>query len=157
MIVVGIDLGLKGALAVSDGVGYSCIPMPLIGKQINWTEVLHWLAGPPPPDWLVVEALKPFPGTQRNALFRMGEQMGTIAGVALAAKIPFLPVTPRKWQTATLLPVQGDTKTRSIKTAQSLYPDFDLTFGGRFKKPHDGAADALCILDWGIRHTKGLP
>jgi len=46
-----------------------------------------------------------------------------------------------------------DTKTMSIKRAQELYPDADLTPTERAKKPSDGICDALCIAEY-LRRIK---
>lgn len=159
MIIAAIDLGLKGAIAWQESDGDTgCVVMPTItGKAIDWMSVIELLHGI---GRAYVEGLQVFKtrkfSTTPNTAMKMGEQLGYIQGIALGSGMSLVVVQPRTWQKMLIPMRNGTTKQRSVLTAQQLYPDFDLRFNKRFKNPHDGAADALCILDWGVRHSKGL-
>lgn len=166
MKAVAIDLGLKGALAFYDSVhptGSYWEPMPVVKGKACWRTVFERIAAYNP-YVLIVEKLMAFKrprarpgeykGTSPDLAIGMGEQMGNINMLAVALNtVKLVWVTPTQWQKNTLVPGKpGTTKARSIAMATHLYPNIDLTHNGKYKNPHDGAADALCILDWGLRH-----
>ncbi len=168
MKAVAIDLGLKGAMAFYDSTnppGTFWEPMPVAEKKVDWPS-LHKKVAWFDPQVMIIERLMAFKrpkarpgefrGTPVDTAMGMGEQMGNVNMLATIMGIRLVWVTPTQWQKGTLLPgLKNTTKARSIYMAGQLYPQIDLTHNGRFKSPHDGAADALCILDWGLRHIGG--
>ena len=179
-IIVGIDPGVSGALAVMrldqqgfpDGRGgttdearshdIELIPMPTMkdGKARN-SLALHdlediiraWTGDV----FVTIEMLQPMPmdkgGTLAN--YARGRSPGVLEALCIAHGLSYQLVRPQVWQKEMLAGVQGDdTKARSIIAAQRLFPKVNLKRSERSRRPDDGFADALLIAEWTRRHNR---
>jgi crossover junction endodeoxyribonuclease RuvC len=161
VVGLGIDPGLSGGVvAVQGGEVLLSEPMPVVGTKRRtldlrglralFLDVLD--AGP------VVAALEhqqPFPRDGRVGSFKCGRGFGSLEAMLVALDVRFVVVRPTAWQRAVCTGVEGDTKLRSILTAQRRLPGLDLT-PGRKRKPHDGLADAACLALYAVQlHAEG--
>jgi len=93
-----------------------------------------------------IEQVHATPVWGRASSFKFGLNYGSLIGVVAALDIPFVMVTPKKWQSAMLDSGTGETKERSLNMARRLYPKFD------WKKSKDGLADALHIARYAMQY-----
>lgn len=140
MIYIGIDPGQEGGIAVLGGNRVEVWDMP-----DGPTEVAK-LLGMIQPSWCIValEAVHAMPKQGVSSSFKFGMGYGVLQGVLAAYQIPFIFVTPQKWQKAMFdsMP-KGDTKAMSLDLARRLFPQVDL-----HRKGDHGKSDALLIALW---------
>lgn len=86
--------------------------------------------------------------TSNASSFKLGYNFGFLVGALRARRFPVELVKPKVWQKGLrgLKPKMGYTdRKRAIKdSASRLYPDIKVT---------NATADAVMILDWGLRHA----
>lgn len=162
MIVVGIDPGLTGGIAVLD-----ChrrvkrlTPMPVAAGLVDSYAIastLRSLVGDPldPPD-VFLELVGAMPRQGVTSTFKFGRVFGAVEGVVGALQYPLHLIRPKVWQKVAHegVPASADPKERSIAAASRLYPSVDLVRGTtatreRATKPHLGLVDALLIAHYG--------
>lgn len=159
MIVMGIDPGLTGALAVfnTDG-SIRCESLPVMqnAKAAEKGRNRQHLN----PQGLAF-ALRPYMGhrcmvyleyTQAGmkgalANYSLGHSSGVIMGVLASLGLPYELVRPQEWKAAFQLLKQKKDASRTV--AQQLFPHVDLS-----KVKDEGRAEALLIAEWGRRQMK---
>ena len=140
---IGIDPGATGALALLDTGFNGAIVWDyeerhagifLIKKLLE--EDIKFSAA--------IERAQAMPAQGVVSMFKFGENYGRWQGILETLEIPFIYVTPHKWQKAVFdsMP-KTDTKTMSLDLARRLFPDLDLKY-----KKHHGRADALLIAHY---------
>ena len=159
MRIVGIDLGLNGAIAfIDEDGGYRTFDMPCYmvrrGKKTQrkidkrgLLEILKSIKI----DKIVcfIEKQRPFPKQGIVSTFHLGEQQGLIEGILLALNIPYETIYPQEWQKEFSIIKSKNTKFASYEKASSLFPNAKLkTERGRIL---DGRCDALLIAEYGRR------
>ena len=83
------------------------------------------------------------------SMFKFGTNYGIWQGRLEALGIPFLFVTPQKWQREVFdSAVKGDRKAMSLSLARRIFPDM---LEHLKRKKDDGRADALLIAEWARR------
>jgi len=90
-----------------------------------------------------IEQVHSMPKQGVASSFKFGMGFGAWLGALSALQIPYVLVTPRKWQKAMLDAGTGETKERSLSMARRLYPDVELKY-----KKDNGMADALHLARW---------
>ena len=158
MILIGIDPGLDGAIAI---LGASVNPayvhdtptmtvMTNTGKRrrvydipclAGYLEEFRGVAGVR----ALIENVHAMPGQGVRSMFSMGFGLGLWEGLLGGLRIPFERVAPRRWKGA-MLDGQGKEKDASRFKAQALFPTVELHL-----KKHHGRADALLIAEFGRR------
>jgi len=140
MIYLGIDPGQKGGIAVLAGesqaqawrypgdVSSAALLVKTILKDWKGTEQVM----------ACLEQVHAMPGQGVSSTFKFGANFGAWQGILSANEIPYIMVTPRKWQQAILDAGTGETKERSLNMARRLFPAVDMQY-----KADDGKADAL--------------
>ena len=151
MIVVGIDPGLNGGLAVISEDHCAALPMMTIGKELDVPGIVWWLRFHKP-DLVVVEQVHSMPKQGVVSTFRFGVGLGVLIGIVGTMELPLRLVTPQAWKKVVLEGTARD-KDAAIQHVRRAYPGIDLT-PGRLRKPHDGIADAVCLAEWGRRVGK---
>lgn len=154
-LVVGIDPGLSGALAVLDGdtvLALEDLPTVVfsdarVKRRIDGAGLARLLK--PFADEVfmaIVEKVAARPGEAPSGAFSFGYSSGVIAGVLGALNIPTTTVQPAVWKKALCL---GSDKDLSRSRALELFP----SQAGKLarKKDHD-RAEALLLAEWGRRH-----
>lgn len=145
MLILGVDPGIKGAIALYDG-GSSVVvrDMPITkakgrGNEINVgaladdMDLLFSVA-----DHAFIENVQARPHDGRGSLFKFGYSAGLIRGLVVGSRIPVTMVTPAKWKLDMGLTSDKDySRTR----ASELFPESASEF--RLKKDNNKAEAAL--------------
>ncbi len=177
-IYIGIDLGLKGAIAVIvDGkeIYYCAMPLTPSGKLVDAIAVYKALRKYKDHEThLVVEQLKGFFGFAKKALASIMRQAGTILAIAELLRIPVTEVGPKQWQkelfqgvpmvyktkktkkvvdgeTETSTKTMLDTKKMALEAVRKLFPKETFLATKRSSVPHDGIVDAILLAEYGRR------
>lgn len=161
MLVLGIDPGLKGGYAIySDNYESGFVkvfPMPVYGKEIDVSKIRehfmnnHWNTRSIPT--VYIEKCSSMPKQGVCSVFKFGKGYGQIIGLCQAFGWPYELVRPMTWKNIVLSDTAKD-KDAAIAVAKRLFPHIDLILPG-CRVPHDGLADALCILQYGILKERG--
>ncbi len=160
MTFIGIDPGLHGAIAIESAPGkVEIYPMPLIGNELDVRgigEIFADLArtGHTSDCFAMLEKQQCYPKQGGVSNFSTGYGYGVLVALLTAHCIPFEEVRPQAWKKAFGLSMRGEEKSAkkaaSIQKAQQLYPGVNLVMPG-CRKPHDGVAEALLLLEYGKR------
>ena len=144
MIVIGIDPGKKGGVAIVSKNRASATPLPYIDKEVDTVKLIKLLKSVKNPV-VIVERQWGRPGQSAVAtsttMFNYGKIVAAIESLGLRLLTP----TPRDWQKV-IIPKASrqETKTASIQYCKDNYPDVSLK-PRRCRTDQDGLADALCI------------
>lgn len=164
MIIVGIDPGLDGGIAVMGKIDVPTdwlvwwerkrnilVPMPTVkdGKKrvIDEGEVANlvgWGAG----TLVVIEKVHAMPKQGVTSMFNFGLGYGLIRGICSGLGLRYQLVTPQAWQKVML---KGRGRDAKYEVAHELWPDVDFRATERCRKPHTGMVDAALICEWGRR------
>lgn len=152
MNICGIDPGLKGGLAILDNGKVYGYPMPLSGKDINVMAIVDLLRSHRV-DLVICEQVHAMPAKGMNgknqgitSTFTFGKGYGMVLGAVMGAGVPLELVSPQKWKAVTLCNTEKDKKA-AVDFCRRRYPDVNLVMP-RCRTPHDGVADAICILHY---------
>lgn len=158
--VLAIDPGLNGGIAwIKDGIVNACA-MPTFSYQTS-TRTKRKVSANVLAD--ICREIKPVVvycenvGAMRKgkkpqgavSMFTFGMTLGVIHGVAGALNIPMELVLPQVWKNVVLTGTDKD-KDAAIYFCDNHFPEVSLYKSSRSRKPHDGIADALCILHYAI-------
>jgi len=138
MQFLGIDPGKSGGIAILDTTSqtiHTC--------KLDLTEHDLW-------DWLndvidplnsaaTIEQVHSMPGQGVASTFTFGKNYGFLIGVLTALQMPYMLVTPQKWQKAMQCLTKGD-KNVSKAAAQRIWPKIKITHA---------IGDALLIAEYG--------
>ncbi len=161
-IVIGIDPGLAGGIAILDGDAAEAHVMPTLkdprgrGRIIDTRRLLEMIEANIKEDQglphVFVETQRPMLGQGVRSMFTIGKGVGILEGLCSALHVPFEFLQPRRWQTAMFagLP-HKDTKAAAIKRASEPFPRVSLLATARCTKLHHGLADARLIATFGRR------
>lgn len=146
-MVVGIDPGASGGIAVSDGTDPCARPMP--GTTLDLLSYLQKWKGLP----VFIEKVGASPQMGVVSAFKFGQSVGIIEACCLAAGLRIEYVTPQKWQKELGLKPTGhgigqggtEKKNRNKARAQELFPGLKITHA---------IADALLIAEYGRRQLR---
>lgn len=169
MIVVGIDPGITGAVAVMDGANVVRVydtPIALVNNKkvydpLRMLEILQ-LAGKATVYIELVHggifANRLGPGGKPMTMgavsaFNFGKGYGLWLGLIAALSLPHVQVAPATWKKH-LLADMPKGKGASLEVAKRLYPEKALTVLTRQKD--EGRAEAMLIATYGYRRQSGL-
>ena len=156
MIVIAIDPGLSGAIAVFiDDVLSAVIDTPTheltrngkTKRQIS-ASGLAAIFRDYKPDHVVVEKVSAMPGQGVTSMFSFGRSFGLIEGIVGAFEIPATYVMPSVWTKGI---GRGQGKDASRARACELYPVWEKSFA---RVKDDGRADAVLIGAWWLKGNK---
>jgi len=152
MIVLGIDPGLKGAIASLDdrGLYVDAIFMPTLqekkGKKLHnridgW-KIAHYLSGGANPMAFIagIEAVHSMPGQGVSSSFNFGKGAGVIEGILTALQINFKEITPQSWKKYFGL---SSDKNDSRLMASQLWPNLSFS-----RVKDEALAEALLIAEF---------
>lgn len=144
MTVIGIDPGLKGALAwvASTGTLLAVEDMPIVDKEVN-AKLLADLIRSTGRECAVVERQQSMPKQGVSSVFKTGVGYGTILGVLAALDVPTFIVSSSVWKKT--LHLTND-KEMSRKRALERWPENSDYF--RLKKYEGRAEAALLAVAW---------
>ena len=156
MIVMSIDPGLSGAIAVFDGESLLCIidtptheltrnnktkrQISAVGLAAIFREYK--------PAHVIVEKVSAMPGQGVTSMFSFGRSFGLIEGIVAAFEIPATYVMPSVWTKGI---GRGAGKDASRARACELYPSHQKQFA---RVKDDGRADAVLIGAWFLKGNK---
>ncbi len=153
MRVLGIDVGLNGALAlIEDGQLLEVHDMPTVTLERNSktkrmvnAQALSLIIRGSKADVAYLERLSAMPGQGVTSMFSMGQSLGVVLGILAAYQIATTTIPPRTWQKALDVP-QG--KDGSRYRAAQLFPESAELFK---RVKDDGRSDATLIAAYGAR------
>lgn len=164
MIVVGIDPGLTGGIAIFDNdkkewLGVFPMPVEVVkaktkkGKDKKKVDArkLYEMLHPYAEDgklWVCVEEVHAMPGQGVTSMFTFGEGYGKVLAVSEVLSDHVSTITPRSWQVI-LYGIKTaedklNPKERAKEKALQIFSPRELTLP-RARKPHEGMVDAVCI------------
>ena len=150
MIIIGIDPGSKGAIAVmSDGNIQALYPFPVTAAGLDI--VLKEYPGA----WVFAEA----PASQRFVVYvrKAFLYCGQIRGICCAYNLPLYEVPSKEWKKTVLAgkPYEKN-KAISVEYATCKYPDWSASILDRKTfTDNTGPADAICLAEYGFLKLKG--
>lgn len=154
-LIVGIDCGLTGALAMLGQPGLMAvadIPVMAKGKgagrvknEVNAAALngllREWVSGHGDDVLVVIERVSSMPGQGVASMMSLGDTVGCIRGVVAARGYPVQWVTPQAWKKHYGLPADKElARARAIQ----LYPGAELTR----RKDHN-RAEAILLARYG--------
>ena len=150
MKVVGIDPGLKGAIAIlQDKKVLSITDMPVMAdgkknkRQLNnaqLAEILRKNTSEGDEISIVVEQVNAMPGQGVTSMFNFGQTFGAIKGVCAALQLPIFFVRPSKWKK--YFELINSSKDSSRTKAIEMYPNLSDQLA---KKKDVNKSDAILI------------
>jgi crossover junction endodeoxyribonuclease RuvC len=143
-IIVGIDPGLKGGVAVLGDGPPRGFPIPHAGKEIDIC-TLRGLLPRMKGELVVIERVGAMPKQGVSSVFQFGKGFGCLLGIfgTLGARIEL--VRPQAWKTAILWGTDKS-KGAAIEWVARQFPDRDHP-----AVISDGIADAFCLAEYGRR------
>lgn len=155
MLVIGIDPGVSGAIAVMGDV-QRVMKLPRIDKDIDIIVVRDWLLDIPGDgfDLAVIEkvgAMRGPDGKKQGTVsaFTFGHATGELTGMIKTMGIPLLKATPQQWKKVVLAGTAKD-KDAAIAYVRMRYPELSLLPTPRSRVPNDGMADSVCIAEYAL-------
>lgn len=153
--ILGCDPGQSGAIAaIRDGQVVALHDMPVMarlhgkGQQVNASELASMLleirAAERCPMVMYLEAVSSRPGQGVSSMFRFGESVGVVLGVAGTLQIPVRWIGPAIWKRRAGL--TGKDKDASRTLAIQRHPEVADMLK---RKKDNGRADAICIAEFG--------
>lgn len=149
MIIIGIDPGLTGAMAMLGGfngtsIGVWDLPVSRENKRtwIDGGALLKMIR----PDWkplaavAYIESVHAMPQQGISSAFQFGTSFGSILGALQVMGIPIVFATPHQWKKDLNLARE---KSSALDRARLLFPGVVLNL-----KKHEGRAEALLIAHW---------
>lgn len=150
MTIIGIDPGLKGAVAIityqNNIVLYN---VPLLDGQYHIPEmadIIESWSVTNPSTHAFIEKVGAMPKQGVVSMFNFGKGFGIWLGILGTLKIPYTLVTPQAWKKAMMEGMRN--KDDSRLRACQLFPKESLQFA---RKKDVGRADALLIAEYGRR------
>jgi crossover junction endodeoxyribonuclease RuvC len=150
VLLIGVDPGLSGALAIlsADGTVELVSDLPIVrDRSLAWVDgnelqsiILGALQGRPAA--ALVERVSSMPAQGIASAFQFGVGFGSILSVLQALHIRIELVTPAVWKRS--LGLSKD-KHASLHKARLLFPSAELHLA-----KHDGRAEALLIAHYGM-------
>lgn len=148
MIVLGVDPGLSGGLALVEGGGggtpvlLDCIDVPTFGldakRRVNVILVMEFIRRHPP-HFALIERGQAMPDQGASSGFIYGRAIGALEACMTGLLIPNDICEPRAWKKAHGL--KGSNKELSRQRAIRIFPDSQHFFAR--KKDHNRAESAL--------------
>lgn len=151
-MILGIDPGLDGGIAILDGSHIELletIPTQskggFIKRQVD-AQKLSNILRVYPDIVCYLEGVASRPGQGVASVFSFGDTYGAIRGVLGALNIPTYTVTPSKWKKELKISSKED----SLKAIKDLYPSLKIR-----KKDHN-LAEAILIAIYGQKERKNV-
>ena len=156
-VIIGIDPGLKGAIAVINAETKELLGLEDCPTMINDRKPIYdvgemaavirrfCLLGDAT---VILEQQQAMPKQGVSSTFTIGRGFGIWQGILGALEIPYRIVRPMVWTKRIFTGMPGEGKFRAIQFAMQMFPGIELT-PQRCRTPKDGRADAACLAYWG--------
>ncbi len=175
MIIIGIDPGVTGAVAIRSATSTRAYIMPVVytrrGKSrhaiIDGVMLREVLAATYSRDVQVyIEKAQAMIRKRAKtgkvqkqgsvSAFNYGKSAGIIEGIVIGLRYPYLLVRPMTWRKSILRDWdKADPKGASIIVAKQLFPEVSLRRSQLCKKDDHNMADALLLTEFGHRMMQG--
>lgn len=144
-LVIGVDPGMTGALALYDADGFplQVEDMPVVNGEVNGWELNAILRRWTHAQAVVVEQVSAMPRQGVSSTFKFGKGYGMILGAVTGLGFKLAMVTPGKW---TKFWNVGSDKALHRQRAMEQFPAQAELFK---RVKDDGRADAALIAKWG--------
>ena len=149
--IFGIDPGKSGGWALAkEGTIERYEIMPLVGGEIHVASIADEIRKIKKSDdvIIVIEKVHSMPHQGVSSTFNFGAGYGKLIGMCQTLGVSFDLVSPQTWKKEVLNNTKKD-KDAAIDYVKRLFPRVSLV-PERCKKAHDGIADAICIMQWGV-------
>jgi len=155
-LVIGIDLGLKGAVCLIDSTGMAAYAhiMPTMknphgGNDVDVVALRRILNSYPKVriGLTVIEHTHAFGREAPKALFSFGRGTGRVQALLELEGYQYQEVRPTEWKKVVLTGTTRD-KAAAIAYCHRRFPDLNPT-------NHDGIADAFCLAEYARRVLAG--
>jgi len=149
-IYIGIDPGLSGAIAIIYPSQIEILPIPIAGKEIDVSAIVHWLRTTQMDDFYplaYIEKVSAFPGQGVSGMFKFGFVTGVLHGIFRTLEVPLYTVTPQAWKKE-ILAGTDKSKQAAIDYCLRAYPNVELFRTKKSRTYDSGMADALCIAEY---------
>ncbi len=148
MIVIGVDPGITGAIALFNSEKHTVevFDTPVAGGEIDYTglaslmDFRFTLA-----DFAYIEKVHAMPKQGVSSTFKFGTTLGAVMMAVAMCNVPRILVSPTEWKMRMGL---NNDKSKSLKRAIELFPKSADSF--KLKK-HDGRAEAALLAWYGYR------
>ena len=150
MLVIGIDPGLSGAIAIlEDKKVLNILDMPVMAegkknkRQINSAQLVNIIKKnihKTDEISVVVEQVNAMPGQGVTSMFNFGQTFGAIKGVCAALELPIFFIRPSKWKKH--FELINSSKDASRTKAIEMYPSLSDKLS---KKKDVNKSDAILI------------
>ena len=159
MIILGIDVGLNGALCFydTDAEWLTLVDMPTMSVVRNGKDKREVSAQGVAdcileikPKHAFIERVGAMPNQGVTSVFSFGRSLGILEGAMACMAVPTTLVSPQAWQKGVQ---QRGGKDGSRERAMQLFPKQADSF--KLKK-HDGRADAALISYYGLLQIRGV-
>ena len=158
MIIVGIDPGAKGGIAILDSeIGVTdTFNMPLRDDGEIDAVKLFFLLPDHDGSIVYIENVHSMPGQGSVSTFKFGKSLGKIVSVLELSfgEDDVNVVSPTTWQKAGPGKTGGD-KNITIEWVKKTYPEAQIIPKG-CRVPHDGICDAIGIAHYGMLKMNGV-
>mgnify|MGYP003136092747 CR=1 FL=1 len=144
-IFIGIDPGIAGGIAfLYDDTYYAKKCPSTVQDMADEIKLLKEMSGDIAV-YAMIEKVHSFPGNSGRSMFTFGMNYGEWLGILAAHSIPYLQISPHKWQKhfGTQPKNKKDRKNNLKHLAQQRYPDIKITHT---------VADAILIATY-LRET----
>ena len=157
MIVLGVDPGIRGGLAIvsdRDGIGtlIDAIDIPVIGsgarERVDVAAVRDWIQRHAP-DFALVERAQAMPRQGASSGFKYGRATGSLEAAVVLCAVPVEIVEPSVWKRHFHLP--GKDKERARQRALELFPAAHALLS---RKIDHGRGEAALIALYGLRNSR---
>jgi crossover junction endodeoxyribonuclease RuvC len=157
MIVLGVDPGIHGGLAiVSDDGGravmINVIDIPVVGsgarERVDAIAVQNFIRDQGP-TFALVERAQAMPRQGASSGFKYGRAVGALEAAIVLCAIPLEIIEPTAWKRFWHLPAKD--KERSRQRALELFPSAHALFA---RKRDHGRAEAALIALYGLRNSR---
>ena len=150
MVYIGIDPGKNGGYAFIDSNNGKVNVSPW--DEHKFTNDMKFISSAYYPQGEIrccLEKVGAMPGQGVTSMFSFGTGYGFIQGVLTAFEIPFQLIPPQTWKKEFSLLHQD--KSKSIETAQRLFPNVNFLPTERSRKPSDGMCESALLMEYARR------
>lgn len=161
MLIIGVDPGNTGAMALYDGASVTVIDMPIVkaksrGNEIVWAQLAADFANAEfyMAQHAFIEKVGSMPGQGVSSMFKFGYAAGGVRGIIAANQIAVTLVTPPVWKKFQGL--IGFTKKAKSAASRARASDLFPSQCDLFKRvKDDGRAEAALIAHYGYHKLLG--
>lgn len=153
---IACDLGKSGYFCLMSFMNLQTIPMPKIGKEIDFHAICNILKSSKDDNIHVVFERLFAVGKNQHSGMSMGRQAGNLEGMCIALNIPYTIVSPQTWQKVIFEGIpkipkadgKNDTKAQALIAVKRLFPELNLLRTPKCKKPDDGMIDSVLLAKY---------